>query len=158
MSRLSRSNLDFPPCSELFLKIATDGSDGSRNDDPTVFDLFRDPTLLNKSTDSVPDELPGSPGGQYGEAFRVHHQEPARNSTRFNFTRDNEVGQREVGGNQDGGLLAGITQRVDSLLHHHGSLGIGINVQSFHKEWKQAFTLEIRKNDDPCIFSHKGRS
>ena len=108
-----------------------------------MFYLIRDAALFDEGADGIPHELTSGPGREHREAFRVHDQQPARNAARLHLSGDNEVGQGEIGRDQDGGVFARISNGIDSLLHHHGSLGIGVDVEPFHKEGEKALALEI---------------
>src|SRR5665648_772710 len=102
--RLADTDDDLP-VGKLFFELAADLGHVAGDDYLSVLYLLFNSALLDEGGDGVGHEFARSPRGKHGLTFGIHNQQPRRHLAGFDLSRDREVGQREVRGQQDRAVL-----------------------------------------------------
>lgn len=93
----------------------------------SVLDLVGHLLLLNGLDHLFGGDLVPGVGVEHAEPLRIYHADVARNLAALYLPLHAEVGQGEVGGEHDRGVLARRADLVEPGLHRIGHLRIGVH-------------------------------
>ena len=93
----------------------------------------------------------GNEDRRRGQHNRNQRTEPGAESGVLDLTGDDEVGEGEVGGDEDGAFVGRLTDGVDLGLHLDGFLGIGEDVLAHGEERYEAGGVEVGKDDSAAV-------
>ena len=99
MGRLSGPHRN-RPTRQFFLNLSGNGRSITRNNKLLMFDLFCDSGFLDEHADVITGKFAGCPGGHHRKPFGIFDQQLSRNPATFDFTGNDKVRQRKIGGDQ----------------------------------------------------------
>src|SRR5512143_938520 len=153
--RLLRADEDAPP--GQLLDPAREARDHAGEAEGPVADLLPDPALGEHLRDRLPGELPGGPRGQYGHAVDVGDQEVRRDLCRLHVPTDGEVGEGEIGGDEDGRRFARRPDRIDARFDLDRPLRVGVQVLPQREKRKKVRRVRGVQHEERAVFRHEER-
>ncbi len=122
-----------------------------------MIELLTGPRTLKGGSNGVGIKLVRRPGSQDRGALSIDHQEVGGDPTGLDLPLDREVGKREVGGDQEGGVRIRVPDRVETWLDLDGFLGICIDILSGGQKREEILGLVEINHHHSRILSNQER-
>ena len=156
MRRFPRTDDDFP-IRQFVLQFSRNLRGKARDNQLPVLHLVLDAALLDEWGNLVGHELARRPGGHHRKTLRVLDQQIGRRPAGLHLARDDEVGEREVRGDQHRRVLVRPADLVHPLLGRHRPLRVGEDVQPLQKQRKERCPVEVGEHHQTDILGDQRR-